>query len=89
MYGDHIKYNFLVYLVIMLSIDSATRKTWLYCIRHKSDVFATFKKWKDLVENDTVKRLKCLISDNGGEYCSKEFDSYYSYHGIRREKTVP
>jgi hypothetical protein len=33
--------------------------------------------------------LKCLISDNGGEYCSKEFDDYYSYHGIRREKIVP
>jgi transposase InsO family protein len=26
---------------------------------------------------------------NGGEYCSKEFYDYCSYHGIRREKTVP
>jgi transposase InsO family protein len=42
-----------------------------------------------LVENETGKKLKCLRSDNGGEYCSKEFDDYYSYHGIRREKTVP
>jgi transposase InsO family protein len=33
--------------------------------------------------------LKCLRSDNGGEYCNKEFDDYCSYHGIRREKTVP
>ena len=33
--------------------------------------------------------MKCLISDNGGEYCNKDFDSYYSYHGIHREKTVP
>jgi hypothetical protein len=33
--------------------------------------------------------LKCLKLDNGGEYCKKEFDYYYSYHGIRREKTVP
>jgi transposase InsO family protein len=33
--------------------------------------------------------LKCLRSDNGGEYYSKEFDDYCSYHGIRREKTVP
>ena len=32
--------------------------------------------------------MKCLKSDNGGEYCSKEFDDYCSYHGIRREKTV-
>jgi transposase InsO family protein len=42
-----------------------------------------------LVENETVKRLKCLKLENGGEYCSKEFDDYCSYHGIRREKTVP
>jgi hypothetical protein len=49
----------------------------------------TFKKWKALVENETGKSLKCLRSDNGGEYCSKEFDDYCSYHEIRREKTIP
>ena len=32
--------------------------------------------------------MKCLRFDNGGEYCNKEFDSSFSYHGIRREKTV-
>jgi hypothetical protein len=70
-------------------IDDATRKTWVYCIRQKYNVFYTFKKWKALVENETGKRLKCLRSDNGGEYCSKEFDDYCSYHGIHREKIVP
>jgi hypothetical protein len=69
-------------------IDDATRKTWVYCILQKYDVFDTFKKWKALVENETRKRLKCLRSENGGEYCRKEFDNYFSYHGIRREKTV-
>ena len=52
-------------------------------------MFANFKKWKALAENETRKRLKCLRSDNGGEYCSKEFDSYCSHNGIHREKTVP
>jgi transposase InsO family protein len=42
-----------------------------------------------LAENETGKRLKCLISDNGHEYFSKEFDDYCSYHGIHIEKTVP
>jgi hypothetical protein len=70
-------------------IDDATRKTWVCYIRQKSDVFDTFKKWKALVENETGKSLKCLRSDNGGEYCSKEFHDHCSYHGIRREKTVP
>ena len=49
-------------------IDDATRKTWVYCIRQNYDVFATFKKWKALVENETGKRLKCIIFDKGGEY---------------------
>ena len=70
-------------------IDDATRKTWVYFIRKKYDVFDNFKKWKALAENETRKRLKCLRSDNGGEYCSKEFDSYCSHNGIRRENTVP
>ena len=52
-------------------IDDASRKNWVYCIKRKSDVFDTFKKWKALVENETGKRLKCLRYDNGGEYCSK------------------
>jgi hypothetical protein len=34
-------------------IDDETIKTWVYCIRQKHDVFDTFKKWKDLVENET------------------------------------
>jgi transposase InsO family protein len=70
-------------------IDDATRKTLAYCIRQKYDVFDTFKKWKALVKNETRKRLKCLRLDNGDEYCSHEFDDYCSYHGIRREKTIP
>ena len=63
-------------------IDDATRKTWVYYIKKKYDVFATFKKWKYLVENEAGKRLKCLIYDNGVEYYSKEFDSYCSYNGF-------
>jgi hypothetical protein len=30
--------------------------------------------------------LKCLRSNDGGEYSNKDFDNYFSYHGILREK---
>ena len=70
-------------------IDDATRKTYIYYIRNKSDVFDTLKKWKALVENEIRKRLKCLRSDNGVKYCINYFDRYYSENGIRKEKTVP
>ena len=39
-------------------IDDATRKTWVYCIRQKSNVFDTFKKWKALTENETGKKVE-------------------------------
>ncbi|KAK2998010.1 hypothetical protein RJ639_025476 [Escallonia herrerae] len=48
--------------------DDASRKTWIYAIKQKSDVYHTFKKWKALVENETGNKVKCLKSDNGGEY---------------------
>ena len=54
-------------------IDDATRRTWVYYIKKKSDVLNTFKKWKDLVENETRNKLKCLRSDNGGEHYRNEF----------------
>ncbi|KAH9325285.1 hypothetical protein KI387_005463, partial [Taxus chinensis] len=39
--------------------------------------------------NETGLKLKCLRSDNGGEYYSNEFNDYCSKNGIRRQKTVP
>ena len=59
-------------------IDDATRKLWVYFLRQKSNVFQTFKNWKCLVENEIGKKLKCLRSNNGGEYCCHEFEDYCS-----------
>ena len=42
-----------------------------------------------MLENETGKKLKCLRSDNGGEYCSHEFEYYCSTNGIHRHKIVP
>ena len=33
-------------------------------------------------------KIKCLRSDNGGEFNSKEFMDYYSSHGIKRQLSV-
>ena len=41
-----------------------------------------------MVEKEKGKPLKCLRSDNGGEYTSNEFKNYFSEKGIRYEKTV-
>ena len=30
----------------VIFIDDFSRKVWVYFLKHKSDVFANFKKWK-------------------------------------------
>ncbi|KAJ0726248.1 putative RNA-directed DNA polymerase [Helianthus annuus] len=70
-------------------IDDSTRKVWVYFLKHKSEVFDKFKKWKAAVELETDLKVKCLKSDNGGEYVSKEFIDYCAERGIRMINTVP
>ena len=41
-----------------------------------------------MVERQLGKKLKCISSDNGGEYRGS-FDAYYKQHGIAHEKTPP
>ena len=69
--------------------DDKTRYTWIYVLKHKDEVFARFLEWKALVENSTGRKLKALRTDNGGEYISKEFETYLKQNGIRHERTVP
>ena len=57
-------------------------------MKSKSDVFETFKKWKAMVETETCLKVKCLKSDNGGEYIDEGFSEYYATQGIRMEKTI-
>jgi len=70
-------------------VDDFTRKVFGYMIKAKSEVFTKFKEFKALVENETGNKIKCLRSDNGGEYTSKEFENFLKAHGIRHQLTVP
>ena len=58
-------------------------------MKNKSDVFETFKKWKTRVEIEIGLKVKCLRSDNGGEYIDGRFSQYCAAQGIRMEKTIP
>ena len=42
-----------------------------------------------MVENQTGRKLKCLRTDNGGEFKSNEFVKFCRERGIRREYTAP
>jgi hypothetical protein len=53
------------------------------------EVFSKFKEFKALIENLSERKIKILRSDNGGEYTSKEFVSFYRDVEIKRELTTP
>jgi transposase InsO family protein len=42
-------------------------------------------EFKSLVENDTEMKIKCLRSENGGEFTSNEFVEFYEIIGIKRQ----
>ena len=57
-------------------IDDSSRKVWVYFLKNKFDVFETFKKWKAMVETEISLKVKCLKSNNGGEYIDGGFSEY-------------
>jgi transposase InsO family protein len=73
----------------MLIIDDYTRMTWVYFLREKSEAFEKFKAFKAYVENETDLKIKCLRSDNGGEFTSNEFNKFCEDHGIKRQFSAP
>jgi transposase InsO family protein len=70
-------------------IDDFSRRTWVYILKEKSDVFFVFKKFKVLVENLSGECIKTLRSDRGSEFTSKEFVNFCEQKGIIRFLTVP
>ena len=59
------------YMVIF--IDDYSRRCWVYLIKKKSDVFLVFKEYKEQVELKSGKKIKCLRTDNGGDYTAVSF----------------
>ena len=72
----------------MKFIDYYSRKVCIYLLKIKSDVFNVFKQFRALVENNTSRTIKCLRTDNGGEFSSKGFENYCKEVGIERHKTT-
>jgi transposase InsO family protein len=70
-------------------IDDYSRRTWIYFLKTKDEVFDQFQEFKALVENQTGKKIKVLRSDNGGEYTSNEFKDFCREAGIKKELTMP
>ncbi|GJR53603.1 retrotransposon protein, putative, ty1-copia subclass [Tanacetum coccineum] len=67
--------------------DDYSRYGYVYLLKHKHEVFETFKVFKNKVENQLGKTIKALRSDRGGEYISQEFKDYLKDCGIVQQLT--
>ncbi|GJT50725.1 putative RNA-directed DNA polymerase [Tanacetum coccineum] len=69
--------------------DDYSRYGYVYLLKHKHEVFETFKVFKNEVENQLGKTIKAIRSDRGGEYISQEFKDYLKACGIVQQLTPP
>ncbi|GKD61034.1 retrotransposon protein, putative, ty1-copia subclass [Tanacetum coccineum] len=69
--------------------DDYSRYGYVYLLKHKHEVFETFKVFKNEVENQLGKTIKAIRSDHGGEYISQEFKDYLKANGIVQQLTPP
>jgi hypothetical protein len=57
-------------------IDDFSKRTWVYFLKLKSEVFDMFLAYKALVEKQSKHQLQRLKTDNGGEYVNNKFTTY-------------
>ncbi|CAH2109079.1 unnamed protein product [Euphydryas editha] len=73
----------------LIFVDDYSRMTYVYFLKGKNEALHYFKEYKAKVENLTSKRIKILTSDNGKEFCNRDFDSYLKKMGIIHQKSNP
>ena len=76
------------YVYYVSFIDDFSRKTWIYYMKNKDEVFSKFKGFKALIESHIEKKIKTFRSDNGGEFTSNEFKELCKESGIKRDCRV-
>nr|GEX93922.1 hypothetical protein [Tanacetum cinerariifolium] len=69
--------------------DDFSRYGYVYLLKHKHEVFETFKVFQKEVENQLGKTIKSLRCDREGEYMSQEFLDHLKDHGIIAHRTPP
>lgn len=69
--------------------DDATCFTYIYFMRHKSDVYEKFKQFHAMIWNKFNRSIISLRLDNGREYINEQMKHYTISQGIQLETTAP
>ncbi|KAJ0455579.1 putative RNA-directed DNA polymerase [Helianthus annuus] len=76
------KFRFFV-----LFIDDCTHMTWIYFLKHKSEVFDKFTMFYKLIQTQYKTIIQILRSDNGGEFINKSMEQFCQEKGIIHQTT--
>jgi histone deacetylase 1/2 len=68
-------------------IDDFSKFTWVYLLKHKSEVFSKFREFQTLVEHSFNTKIKAMQTDWGGEY--QRLNSFFSQIGIAHLFSCP
>ena len=68
--------------------DDFTRHTTVYFLHTKDEAFSSYRVYEAWLATQYKVRIKCLNSDRGGEYMSKEFSDHLRKAGTTRRLTV-
>jgi hypothetical protein len=68
-------------------IDDHSKFTWLYLLRHKSEVFSIFHEFQNLIERQFGRKIQAIQTDWGGEY--QALHSFFKRVGITHQVSCP
>ncbi|GBN23606.1 Retrovirus-related Pol polyprotein from transposon TNT 1-94 [Araneus ventricosus] len=68
-------------------IDDFSRKIDVFTLKCKSEVFSIFKEYLSRVQRELGRKLKSVRTDNGLEFCHKDFETFLRDLGIKIERT--
>jgi histone deacetylase 1/2 len=68
-------------------IDDYSEFTWIYFLKHRSEVFSIFQQFQVLVERRFGRKIITLQSDWGGEY--EKLNSFFKQIGITHHVSCP
>ena len=75
------------YKYYVIFIDDYSKFTWIYLLKHKSEVFDKFHEFQQLAEWQLNKKILAIQSDWGGEY--ERLNSFFSKIGIAHHVCCP
>lgn len=63
-------------------IDDCTRVTWLFLLKHKSDVTSVIPNFHSMVQNQFGVKIKSIRTDNARDYFNQILSPYFQSQGI-------